>query len=144
MLLKILMLLDFLICWSRLLHSFYRTTRCNLPKGDKHKSEISSIANPWLVHRKVASMITLKEQPLQSEHSVKCVYAYSYTYVYVAPNLYHVNLFIFLRTHCVKHVHIRSFFWSEYRKIRTRKTPYLDTSHAVAVFVLIFNPCKLL
>ena len=27
---------------------------------------------------------------------------------------------------------LRSFFWSEYRKIRTRKTPYLDTFHAVS------------
>ena len=42
--------------------------------------------------------------------------------------------------HCVKSVQIRSFFWSvfscvqtEYRKIRTRKTPYLDTFHAVHI-----------
>ena len=27
--------------------------------------------------------------------------------------------------HCVKSVHIRSFFWSKYRKIRTRKNPVL-------------------
>ena len=40
--------------------------------------------------------------------------------------------------HCVKIVQIRSFFWSvfsciqsECRKIRNRKTPYLDTFHAV-------------
>ena len=51
--------------------------------------------------------------------------------------------------HCLKSVQIRSFFWSvfsririeryfvslciqfEYGKIRTRKTPYLDTFHAV-------------
>ena len=28
-------------------------------------------------------------------------------------------------THCVKSVHIRSFFWSKYRKIRTRKNSVL-------------------
>ena len=44
--------------------------------------------------------------------------------------------------HCVKCVQIRSFFWSvfssvnlriqsEYRKILTRKSPYLDIFHAV-------------
>ena len=40
---------------------------------------------------------------------------------------------------CVKCVQIRSFFWSifsciqsEYRKIRTKKTSYLDTFHAVS------------
>ena len=40
--------------------------------------------------------------------------------------------------HCVKSVQRRSLFWSvfsciwtEYRKIRTRNTPYLDTFHAV-------------
>ena len=44
--------------------------------------------------------------------------------------------------HCVKTVQIRSFLWSifscvqsEYRKIWTRKTPYLDTSHAVGIAV---------
>ena len=33
--------------------------------------------------------------------------------------------------HCVKSAQIRSFFWSECGKIQTRKTPYLDTFHAV-------------
>ena len=32
-------------------------------------------------------------------------------------------------------VQIRSFFWSEYRKIRIRKTPYLDTFHAVQLLI---------
>ena len=32
---------------------------------------------------------------------------------------------------CVKSVQIQSFFWSEYRKTRTRKTTYLRTFHAV-------------
>ena len=43
-------------------------------------------------------------------------------------------------TTCVKSVQIQSYFWSifsciqsEYRKIRTRNTPYLDTFHAVQV-----------
>ena len=33
--------------------------------------------------------------------------------------------------HCVKSVQIRSFFWSVFCCIRTRKTPYLDTFYAV-------------
>ena len=40
--------------------------------------------------------------------------------------------------HWVKNVQIRNFFWcvfsciwTEYRKIRTKKTPYLDTFHTV-------------
>ena len=33
--------------------------------------------------------------------------------------------------HCVKSVPRRSFFWFEYRKIPTRKSPYLDTFQAV-------------
>ena len=33
--------------------------------------------------------------------------------------------------HCVKSVPIRSFFWSEYRKIQTRKYPFSDNFHAV-------------
>ena len=42
--------------------------------------------------------------------------------------------------HCVKSVQLQSFFWSlfscirtvtEYRKIRTKKTPSLDTFHTV-------------
>ena len=51
--------------------------------------------------------------------------------------------------HCVKSVHIRSFsgpyfsvfnsvslrLQSEYRKMRTRKTPYLDTFHAVIMYI---------
>ena len=41
--------------------------------------------------------------------------------------------------HCVKSVQIRSFFWSEYRKIQTRKTPYLDTFHAVLGTVKCFD-----
>ena len=36
-------------------------------------------------------------------------------------------------------VQIRSFFWSEYRKIRTKKTPYLDTFHAVFVSLRDYN-----
>ena len=42
--------------------------------------------------------------------------------------------------HCVKSVQIRNFFWSmfflvhsEYKKIWTRKTPYLDIFHAVSL-----------
>ena len=42
--------------------------------------------------------------------------------------------------HCVKSVLIRNFFWSislriqsKYRKIRTRKTPIMNTFHAVQV-----------
>ena len=53
----------------------------------------------------------------------------------------HSYTLTFTFSHCVKSVQIRSFFWSvfpyiqcEYRKIRTRKTPYLDTFHAVSVF----------
>ena len=38
---------------------------------------------------------------------------------------------MFLASHCVKSVQIRSFFWSECGKIRPRKTPYLDTFHVV-------------
>ena len=45
--------------------------------------------------------------------------------------------------HCVKSVEIRSFFWSvfsriwtEYWKIRTRKTPYFDTFHAVYIYIM--------
>ena len=41
---------------------------------------------------------------------------------------------------CIKSVQIRSFFWyvfshvwTEYRKIRTKKTPYLDTFHTVVI-----------
>ena len=48
--------------------------------------------------------------------------------------------FLFFIYHCAKRVQIQSFFWSvvscirtEYRKIRTRKTPYLGTFHAVNV-----------
>ena len=47
-------------------------------------------------------------------------------------------------THCVKSVQIRCFFWSvfsciqsEYRKIRTRKTSYMDTFHVVTVVELL-------
>ena len=42
-------------------------------------------------------------------------------------------------SHCVNIIQIRSFFWSvfsciwtEYRKIRTRKTSYLDTFHTMS------------
>ena len=67
-----------------------------------------------------------------------------------------VQNFSLLRLHCVKIVQIRSFsgpyfptfglntdiygvnlcVQSKYGKIRTRKTPYLDTFHAVLVEVL--------
>ena len=41
-------------------------------------------------------------------------------------------------------VQIRSFFWSEYRKIRTKKTPYLDIFHAVSVSLKDYNyPSKM-
>ena len=36
-----------------------------------------------------------------------------------------------LHVHRVKRVQIRSFFWSVFSPIRTRKTPYLDSFHAV-------------
>ena len=46
--------------------------------------------------------------------------------------------------HCVKSVKIRSYFWSvfsciqsECRKIRTRKTPYMYTFHAVLMLPII-------
>ena len=35
--------------------------------------------------------------------------------------------------HCVKSVQIRSFFWSECGKIRSRKIPYLGTFYAMNV-----------
>ena len=48
---------------------------------------------------------------------------------------------IYDATHWVKSVQIRSFFWSvfsciqsEYRKIRTRKNPYLNTFHTVTIW----------
>ena len=54
------------------------------------------------------------------------------------------------KKHCVKGVQIRSFFWSvfsciqsEYRKILTRKNPYLDTFHALKAF-LTFREIELL
>ena len=47
-----------------------------------------------------------------------------------------------VKVHSVKSVQMRSFFWSvfpyirnEYRKMRTKKTRYLDTFHAVVVLV---------
>ena len=49
------------------------------------------------------------------------------------------------RYHCVKSIQIRSFFWSlfpcirtKYRKIRTRKTPYLDTFYELYASVNLF------
>ena len=44
-----------------------------------------------------------------------------------------------ISNHCVKNVQIRSFFWSEYRKIWTRKTSYLGTLHAVNYLISV--PC---
>ena len=43
-----------------------------------------------------------------------------------------IYLFQWLSMHFVKVkiVQIRSFFWSEYRKYRPEKTPYLDNFHA--------------
>ena len=41
--------------------------------------------------------------------------------------------------HCVKSVQIRSYFWSGYREKRTKKTPYLDTFHAVCVNLLYYS-----
>ena len=56
-----------------------------------------------------------------------------------------LRLFATEHNHCVKSVQIWSFFWpvnlriqSEYRKMRTRKDPYLDTFHAVIAVL-----CKL-
>ena len=60
------------------------------------------------------------------------------------------------KSHCVKSVRIQSYFWSvfscirteygdlrrfqsEYRKIRTRKTPYLNNFHAVSTSRLRLN-----
>ena len=37
------------------------------------------------------------------------------------------NMYLPLAVHCVKSVQIRSFFWSEYRKIRTRRNSVLRT-----------------
>ena len=39
----------------------------------------------------------------------------------------------------VKSGQIRDFFWSEYGKMRTRKTPYLNTFHAVRIHGLLLN-----
>ena len=39
--------------------------------------------------------------------------------------------FSHMNTHCVKSVQIRSFFWSVFSRIRTRKTPHLVTFHTV-------------
>ena len=55
-------------------------------------------------------------------------------------------------TPCMKSVQIRSFLCSvfscirtEYRKIRNRKTPYLDTFHAVThMFWFLFFNCSIL
>ena len=45
----------------------------------------------------------------------------------------------FIQSHCMKSVQIQSFLWSlfsciwtEYRKIKPEKTPYLDTLHVVS------------
>ena len=58
-------------------------------------------------------------------------------------------LVIHSQRHCVKSVQIRSFFWSvisyiwtEYRKIWTKETPYLDIFHAVRVKREIYEPKK--
>ena len=52
----------------------------------------------------------------------------------------------FFLEHCVESVQIRSFFWSlpsciqsEYRKLPTKKTPYLDTFHTVEAKVPTFS-----
>ena len=48
--------------------------------------------------------------------------------------------------HCVKSVQVRRFFWSVFSCIRTRKTPYLDTSHAAKAFgktqIILINLSK--
>ena len=56
----------------------------------------------------------------------------------ITPRFLMLQLLILSYQHCVKRVQIRNFFWSvffcirtEYRKIRTRKTLYLNTFHAV-------------
>ena len=56
-----------------------------------------------------------------------------------------------LNAHCVKSVQLRSFFWfvfscsrTEYRKIWTRKTLYLDTFQAVALKTFKKRPLRLL
>ena len=38
-------------------------------------------------------------------------------------NLTELRNWFYLHRHCVKNVQIRRYFWSEYRKIRTRKKP---------------------
>ena len=71
--------------------------------------------------------------------------------------LYEIWLLNKYRLHFVKSVEIRCFFWSvfscirtEYRKIRTKRTPYLYTFHAVSSFWTHFmsqhwaQPCRLL
>ena len=48
------------------------------------------------------------------------------------------TLYIYLDwLHCVKSFQIRIFFRSEYRKIRTRKTPYLVSFHAELVLPIV-------
>ena len=66
------------------------------------------------------------------------------------PELWRCDEMLIFRwfLHCVKSVQIRSFLYlriqSEYRKIRTRKTPYLNNFHAVFVFEYLgtFNKLK--
>ena len=48
------------------------------------------------------------------------------------------------QTHCMKSVRIQIFFWSVFScirtknmKMRTKRTPYLDTFHAVALFKIV-------
>ena len=51
------------------------------------------------------------------------------TYIHLSPSKMSGSLELDLDS--MKKVQIRSFCWSEYKKIRTRKTPYLETFHAV-------------
>ena len=73
-------------------------------------------------------------------------------YIYIVYDAFacsfQVSIPSFPFDHCMKSVQIRNLFWyvfsciqSEYRKIRTEKTPYLDTFHAVDVFSLRRKVC---
>ena len=90
-------------------------------------------------------MHLILEAEFGDEHSVNSLHK-SINFSWI--NLQRKNFFwVFLfHGHCIKNVQIRSFFWSlfswvqtEYRKIRTRKTSYLDTFHAVGPETLLAN-----
>ena len=75
-----------------------------------------------------------------------CLYIYIVYDVFACS--FQISIPSFPFEHSMKSVQIRNFFWSvfsciqsEYRKIRTEKTPYLDTFQAVDVFSLRRKGC---